>query len=75
MDGLFEFFFILIYRIVLVMLGSWILRVFFNVPYKKASKKKSDNWYGDIIDVEEYKDRLVGFGAVMIFGFLAMLIF
>lgn len=61
--------------IILGVIGSWIRHYIFNVPYTKGSKKKSDDWYGDVIDVEGYKDRLVGFGAVMVFGFLMMLIF
>jgi|GEM_PF-5222251 len=73
MEGFLRFFFILVNRIVFGMLGSWIRRSFFNVPYKKAYKKKSSDF--DVIDIEDFKNRLVGLAAVAIVVFLLTLLF
>jgi hypothetical protein len=56
---------------VLEIIGSLIRHYIFNVPYKKSSKKKSDDWY----DVDEYNDLFVGVAAVLIVVWLCSLIF
>ena len=75
MEGFLRFLLHIFNGIILGVLGSWIRHYIFNVPYTKGSKKKSDDWYGDVIDVEEYKNRLVGFGAVIIVVCLLLLFF
>ena len=56
---------------ILEIIGSLIRHYIFNVPYKKRSKKKSDDWYS----VDEYNDLFVGLAALIIVVWLVMLIF
>nr|WP_294792200.1 hypothetical protein [uncultured Mucilaginibacter sp.] len=56
---------------ILEIIGSLIRHYIFNVPYKKRSKKKSDDWYGG----DEYNDLFVGLAAVIAVVCLCGLIF
>jgi hypothetical protein len=56
---------------ILVIIGSLIRHYIFNVPYKKSSKKKSDDWYG----VDENNDLFVGLAAVIIVVCLCAFVF
>ncbi len=75
MEDIGKFFLIFFNRIIFAGIGAWVRKVFFNVPYGGDKKRKKGDYFDEVIDTNEYINRVVGFAVFAAFILILVLMF